>query len=186
MRTPDQQNNIDVVRGWATELSQARRMNLPRRRQAGFELHNVAQDLEKQFPLYTPLVWPVEGGREQWPITRGSEEHVADGQEIAVDIACPTGTALLAVQDSVVLYRGRLGDCGIAVDLGWREGRTAWLARYCHLSVHHVTLDSHVRAGDEIGLAGSTGRATGPHLHLALWRDGERVRPEDYLLSPVE
>ncbi len=40
-----------------------------------------------------------------------------------------------------------------------------------------------VKAGDEVGLAGTTGVSTGPHLHFELWRNGEETDPMEALAS---
>ena len=48
---------------------------------------------------------------------------------------------------------------------------------YCHLSKVIVPKGDPVLAGDVIGISGSTGRSTGPHLHITAKRDGERVNP---------
>lgn len=123
------------------------------------------------------LTWPVAG----YPISRGSEAHEAENQEKAVDIACPQGTPLLAVHDGLIAYTGYRGDCGLAVDIIFQEDGADYVCRYCHLSWALITVGQLVEAGQLIGFAGSTGLSSGPHLHLACWRDGERVRPEDYL-----
>ena len=48
---------------------------------------------------------------------------------------------------------------------------------YCHLSRVIVPKGDPVLAGDVVGISGSTGRSTGPHLHITAKRDGERVNP---------
>ena len=52
---------------------------------------------------------------------------------------------------------------------------------YGHLSRRDVEIDDWVTAGQVIGLGGSTGRSTGPHLHFELRHDGVPVDPTDYL-----
>ena len=48
---------------------------------------------------------------------------------------------------------------------------------YAHLSRVEVTKGQQLAAGDAVGLLGSTGRSTGPHLHYEIWRNGERINP---------
>lgn len=52
---------------------------------------------------------------------------------------------------------------------------------YAHLSKVMVDAGQIVEEGDTIGLVGSTGRSTNPHLHYEVIRDGARVDPKDYL-----
>ena len=52
---------------------------------------------------------------------------------------------------------------------------------YAHLSRVEVTKGQQLAAGDAVGLLGSTGRSTGPHLHSAVQRRGERLDPEHFL-----
>jgi murein DD-endopeptidase MepM/ murein hydrolase activator NlpD len=53
--------------------------------------------------------------------------------------------------------------------------------RYGHLSRLMVTPGQRVKRGDVIGLVGSTGRSTGPHLHYEVFRTGVQVDPRKYL-----
>jgi murein DD-endopeptidase MepM/ murein hydrolase activator NlpD len=50
--------------------------------------------------------------------------------------------------------------------------------RYAHLSASLVRVGDEVTAGQPIGRAGRSGRATGPHLHFEVIQDGQRIDPE--------
>ena len=52
---------------------------------------------------------------------------------------------------------------------------------YAHLDSVMVQSGSLVKKGDLIGLVGNSGKSTGPHLHLEVIKDGERVDPEQYI-----
>ncbi len=52
-----------------------------------------------------------------------------------------------------------------------------WRTGYSHLALVTVISGQFVRAGEQIGLMGSTGRATGPHLDYQVWRDGANIDP---------
>ena len=52
---------------------------------------------------------------------------------------------------------------------------------YAHLSRIDVKAGESLQAGHVVGLLGSTGRSTGPHLHYEVVRNGERLDPENYL-----
>lgn len=108
-------------------------------------------------------VFPVGGGP-----SRVSVEHTHHDYP-AADIAAPAGTPVYALADGVVLSAWRTIDplCGIGMRFHTDDGQT-WA--YCHLSYIEPAVVSGTRltAGTLVGLVGSTGHATGPHLHLGL------------------
>lgn len=78
-----------------------------------------------------------------------------------------TGTQILAAADGVVVGRAALG-----TGYGWRvilDHGNGYQTLYGHLSALNVVLNQHVATGDVIGLSGSTGRSTGPHLHFGIY-----------------
>lgn len=87
----------------------------------------------------------------------------------AVDIAAPMGSPEYALAEATVLKAWTTPDpsCGIGFTLRAFDGQT-WT--YCHLAVLDATVvpGAHLTAGQEVGLVGMTGDATGPHLHLQL------------------
>jgi len=86
----------------------------------------------------------------------------------AADIAAPEGTPLYALADSTVVesYPDGSGKCGIGFKILVDTGA---VFVYCHLSYiePHVVPGAALAAGAPVGLVGSTGNSTGPHLHLA-------------------
>jgi murein DD-endopeptidase MepM/ murein hydrolase activator NlpD len=87
----------------------------------------------------------------------------------AVDIAAPMGSPLYALADATVLRSWSTPDprCGIGLTLRAYDGQV-WT--YCHMSVldPKVVPGASLTAGEQVGLVGMTGDATGPHLHLQL------------------
>jgi murein DD-endopeptidase MepM/ murein hydrolase activator NlpD len=87
----------------------------------------------------------------------------------AVDIAAPGGSPVYALGDSTVLRAWSWPDprCGIGLTLQTRDGQT-WT--YCHLAEldPSIVAGTTLAAGQQVGLVGSTGDASGPHLHLQL------------------
>jgi murein DD-endopeptidase MepM/ murein hydrolase activator NlpD len=108
-------------------------------------------------------VFPVGGGASS---VRASHSH---HDYPAVDIAAPEGAPVYALADSIVVntWDGIDPRCGIGLTLQAYDGQT-WT--YCHLSWLDPTIAEGVplAAGRQVGLVGSTGHATGPHLHLQL------------------
>jgi murein DD-endopeptidase MepM/ murein hydrolase activator NlpD len=106
-------------------------------------------------------VFPVGGGPGQ--VSVGHHHH----DYAAADIAAPEGAPLYALTDGFVedAWPSGAGNCGIGFKLLAGDGRT-WT--YCHLSYLEpsVAPGAALPAGAPVGLVGSTGHSTGPHLHL--------------------
>ncbi len=100
-----------------------------------------------------------------------------------VDWAAPMGTPVRAARDGVVTRAGWWSTYGYAVALDHGDGSQT---RYAHLSAVSVAVGALVRQGDVVGLVGSTGASTGPHLHFEI-RFGDRaVDPLGYLEGALE
>lgn len=102
--------------------------------------------------------------------------HVHTG----VDLAAPAGTEVRAATGGIahVGYDSAGAGLYVAVTAG---GGVRVL--YCHLFTTAVRTGQSVIAGDEIGTVGSSGLATGPHLHLEVQLDGRSVDPVRWLLG---
>jgi murein DD-endopeptidase MepM/ murein hydrolase activator NlpD len=79
------------------------------------------------------------------------------------DIAAPQGTSIRAVAPGVVVESGAKGEYGNAVVIKTDDGRRML---YGHNSSNFVRVGDRVEQGDSIAAVGSTGRATGPHVHF--------------------
>ena len=106
-------------------------------------------------------VFPVGGGPGVVSVGRTHHDYPA------ADIAAPMGSPVFALTDAVVLGLTDSGNCGIGLTLQSLDG-FEWV--YCHLSHRDEAVQPGVvlTAGQWVGLVGSTGRSTGPHLHLGL------------------
>ncbi len=93
-----------------------------------------------------------------------------------VDYAAPTGTPIRASGDGKIIYRNRRGGYGKAIIIQ-HGGRYSTL--YAHLSGYKrgITIGKKVKQGQIIGYVGSTGRATGPHLHYEFRVNGVHRNP---------
>lgn len=69
------------------------------------------------------------------------------------------------------------------VEIDHGDGLTT---RYAHLSRPLVKVGDRVEANDPIGLSGTTGRSTGPHLHYEVRRDGKAVDPMRFLTAGMK
>jgi len=95
-----------------------------------------------------------------------------------LDFRAPTGTPVSAVNSGTVILAQSLYFEGNCVVLDHGQGL---LTLYLHLSEMSVKAGDHVAKGQQIGLSGGTGRATGPHLHLAVRWQGIYLNPAGLL-----
>ncbi len=125
-------------------------------------------------------VLPVEGritsgfGERMHPISKDYRFHRG------VDIAAPMGTQVRAMGKGTVVFSGWRQGYGNTVIIDHGDGT---LSRYAHNSENLVKAGDEVEAGTVIGHVGSTGRSTGPHLHVEVVRDGEPVDPIQFMTN---
>jgi murein DD-endopeptidase MepM/ murein hydrolase activator NlpD len=129
-------------------------------------------------PFTGRFITPVSGrissgyGYRRHPIYKVRKLHTG------IDIAASTGTPIRCAGDGIVVHAARWGGYGncVIVDHG---GGLATL--YGHCSRLGVTTGQNVTQGQVIGYVGSTGVATGPHLHFEVRKDGHPVNPKGYM-----
>jgi murein DD-endopeptidase MepM/ murein hydrolase activator NlpD len=93
---------------------------------------------------------------------------------LGLDFRVPSGTPVTAMNDGTVLLARPLYFEGNFVVIDHGQGL---LTLYLHLSEFKVKEGEQVKRGQEIGLSGGTGRATGPHLHVAVRWQGTYLDP---------
>lgn len=146
------------------------------------ELAKVEQRLSEQTLLlaHTPSVAPVIGvitdgyGPRIDPITHRPAFHEG------LDISVAHGTVVRAPAEGVVLAADRESGLGKVIKVAHGFGYTTVFG---HLDRFLVKEGERVTRGQPIGKVGMTGRATGPHLHYEVWRDGEKQNPLHYILD---
>jgi peptidoglycan hydrolase-like protein with peptidoglycan-binding domain len=100
-----------------------------------------------------------------------------------LDFPVPSGTRIGAAGVGVVEFAGwNTGGYGNLVVVRHRLGYATW---YAHMSRIAVSAGQSVTGGSTLGYVGSTGHATGPHLHFELRRNAVPIDPFPYLLSAV-
>jgi murein DD-endopeptidase MepM/ murein hydrolase activator NlpD len=108
-------------------------------------------------------VFPVGGGPSLVSVSHHHHDYPA------ADIAAPEGSPVYALANATVVRSWTQPDprCGIGLTIDTADGQE-WT--YCHLSYLDptATAGAQLPVGSELGLVGSTGDATGPHLHLQL------------------
>ena len=127
---------------------------------------------------------PIQSGNNyRW------NEPRAKGPHKGIDIPASVGTPIQAIADGKVIGAGELDpDCGDGVSIQHADG---FISSYCHLSGIKVNNGQAVSQGDVIGLTGGavgspgSGNSKGPHLHLTLKKDNQRVNPLEYFGASI-
>jgi murein DD-endopeptidase MepM/ murein hydrolase activator NlpD len=136
--------------------------------------------------------WPLEVvqitspyGRRPNPFARKKHRRRGGGGRMhkGVDLNGGVGDQVLAAAGGRVKQAGWYYGFGKHVSI---EHPGGFLTRYAHLSEVMVYPGQVVRAGAPIGLVGSTGHSTGPHLHFGLEKNGKTVDPRRYVGKPQE
>lgn len=122
------------------------------------------------YPVWGPLTSPY--GWRNDPFTGVRRFHAA------IDIAAPTGTPIKAALDGKVSSEGYNGTYGNFIILNHDGG---YQTLYAHLSAFSVSKGVRVSQGQKIGLVGSTGYSTGPHVHFGVYKNGRSMNPLDFL-----
>ena len=123
-------------------------------------------------------VWPLKGaitskfGRRVHPITGCSSFHNG------IDIRGKSGTNVLSPTDCIVVDTGWAGALGRMVKA---KTSTGHVLCFGHLSKIKCKPGEKLNRGQVLGTVGSTGRATGPHLHFTVFYRGDYINPIKYL-----
>jgi murein DD-endopeptidase MepM/ murein hydrolase activator NlpD len=99
-----------------------------------------------------------------------------------LDFRGSTGDPIRATANGRVVSAAYAGGYGRMVEIDHGNGLST---RYGHMSAIHVKVGDSIKIGQVIGLVGSTGRSTGPHLHYETRIDGEAVDPQKFLRAGV-
>ena len=131
----------------------------------------------------TGFIWPIpdstritsEFGEREAPLEGVSNFHKG------VDVGAPTGTKIYAAAAGEVVISQYNYSAGNYIMINHGNGV---YTVYMHCSKLLVSVGDHVEQGDNIGLVGSTGYSTGPHLHFGVRINGEYRNPLDYVSVP--
>jgi murein DD-endopeptidase MepM/ murein hydrolase activator NlpD len=119
-------------------------------------------------------IWPVHGRLTSYFGRRNLGMGTASFHR-GIDIAAPTGTAIVAARAGTVTFAGwSTRGYGYLVRIRHAGGAESW---YGHASRILVSVGQHVNQGQRIALIGSTGISTGPHLHFELHVSGSAIDP---------
>ena len=135
----------------------------------------------RQAVRHLPLAVPLDQyrissayGHRRDPVTKRQARH------LGVDFVAPFGTPVRATAPGLVVYAGRHGRYGRMIEIDHGHGLRT---RYAHLRKVLVKDGQQIGHRQEIGLLGSSGRSTGPHLHYEIRFEGQAQNPMKYILA---
>ena len=143
------------------------------------ELYSFLEGKKRQLSS-TPAIWPVRGwltssfGYRIDPFTGLRQFHEG------LDIANKLGTPIVAPADGIVSRASNTFGFGLTVEINHGYGITT---RYAHLSKTYVGVGQRIRRGERIAAIGSSGRATGPHVHYEVRLNDVPMSPMNYILN---
>jgi murein DD-endopeptidase MepM/ murein hydrolase activator NlpD len=167
-----------LVRSLEEDLSTLQ-INVVRQEQSYQELTQAIEHRRNRWAS-TPSIWPVKGwmtsgfGRRISPFTGEPAMHRG------VDISVPENTPMVASANGVVIRAGWDGGLGNAIKIDHGFG---YATMYGHLAKVQVRVGQRVKRGQVIGLVGSTGLSTGPHLHYEVVVNLTPSNPLRYILN---
>lgn len=143
------------------------------------EIELMVIKLQKKYKNFARIgdgtyIWPLIGrissyyGWRTHPIFKTKNFHSG------LDIAAPKGRPVFAADSGIIIYSGIWGKYGKTIIIDHGDKITTL---YAHLSSYYVKRSIKVKKGQVIGLVGSTGWTTGPHLHFEIRSNGKHTNP---------
>ena len=136
--------------------------------------------LQRSILRSVPRDMPADG----WISSRFGERqlpgHIGPELHKGIDIAASEGTLVRAPSDGIVRFSGRYGGFGLYLSIVHGFG---FVTKYAHNSKLLVKAGDYVTRGDPIAIIGSTGRASGIHLHYEVWVNDKPIDPTAFMPS---
>jgi murein DD-endopeptidase MepM/ murein hydrolase activator NlpD len=111
-------------------------------------------------------------GQRVDPFSGGTAWHAG------LDFTARPGTEVRAAAAGIVIFAAYRADYGNTIEINHGDG---YVTRYAHQKELMVATGDVVKRGQGIGTVGSTGRASGPHLHFEVLKNGRHVDPRRYI-----
>lgn len=159
---PLQEENEEIIK---------KRVELASSKTVSKEILETLKDSLEELDFEKPLKEGIITSRYGWR---------SMGYHYGLDIAAPTGTPIYACERGVVTYAAWLGNYGYIVKIQHAGGYETY---YAHCSKIFASVGDIVEKGDMIAYVGSTGRSTGPHVHLEVRYNGTTLDPEVFVYN---
>ena len=114
-----------------------------------------------------------------WPVVNNVTSYYGPSHPLGIDIEAPY-VPVAAARAGQVVFAGGDPCCSYGLNIVIRHDQ-GFETRYAHLSRIAVTLGQFVEVGQNIGVSGTTGRVTGPHLHFEVLLNGGIQNPLSYM-----
>lgn len=114
-----------------------------------------------------------------WPVVNNVTSYYGPSHPLGIDIEAPY-VPVAAARAGQVVFAGGDPCCSYGLNIVIRHDQ-GFETRYAHLSRIAVTLGQFVEVGQNIGVSGTTGRVTGPHLHFEVLLNGVIQNPLSYM-----
>ncbi len=158
---------LDINDLASESLAQGSEIFIPGARLASNELRKAMGEIFA-YPLSAKYRLTSYFGRRADPFTGVPSNHTG------IDMACATGTAVKSAMSGTVIFTGWNNIYGNYVIVKHYDG---YQTLYAHLSKITAKKGQSVNQGDRVGLVGSTGYSTGPHLHFSVYKNGKLLDP---------
>ncbi len=142
------------------------------------------EDMLKHIPAIQPIFNPDLTQLVSGFGNRINPFHKARVMHDGIDFAAPRGTEVYATGDGTVKFvkNNSVLETGygnyIEIDHGY-----GYVTKYAHLSTVNLKVGEVVKRGQVIGLVGSSGGSTAPHVHYEIIKDGNKVDPINYIMN---
>jgi len=141
---------------------------------SGFSLRQKMENLVQGVPIGAPVIGKLTSnfGKRSSPFGREADFHTG------IDIASIFNSTVVSSAEGEVIFAGRKGAYGKTILIKHKNGLETL---YAHLSSILIKEGDKVHRGEKIGLLGTSGKSTGPHLHYEVRVDGRPVNPRSYI-----
>ena len=141
-------------------------------------INKALKNYSTEIKSYLNFIKPVKGiissryGKKRYINESPRSPH------LALDIAAPMGTEVIAPENGKVILIGEFFYSGnyLILDHGY-----GLLSSYSHLSKIDVSVNQFIEQGKKLGEIGATGRVTGPHLHWSVYLNNTKINPESII-----